>query len=216
MGLKSEKWTKDGIGPHTGAVIRLETQRVKKRRERDVMNRKDVKRSKFLSKVLRHHPESIGIRLDANGWVNVEVLLEACRKHGVPLDRETLERIVRTNDKKRFSFSEDGQRIRANQGHSVSVDLNLEPVEPPAKLYHGTARHFLPSILRSGLLKGARHHVHLSGDPDTARKVGKRHGEPVILYVLAGKMHQDGYCFYRSANGVWLTDHVPVRYLRQE
>jgi putative RNA 2'-phosphotransferase len=176
----------------------------------------DVKRSKFLSKVLRHRPEIIGIHLDKNGWVNVTELLNACRKHGVLLDRETLERIVETNEKQRFSFSKDGQKIRANQGHSVPIDLNLEPMEPPDRLYHGTASRFLPSIRKRGLIKGSRHHVHLSGDPVTARQVGKRHGSPIILQVLAREMHWDGYTFFQSANGVWLTDFVPTRYLREK
>ncbi|MFC7443197.1 RNA 2'-phosphotransferase [Laceyella putida] len=180
------------------------------------MKRDDVKRSKFLSKVLRHKPETIGIRLDKNGWVGVEELLNACRKHGVLLDRETLERIVETNDKRRFSFSEDGQNIRANQGHSVPIDLNLEPMEPPERLYHGTAGRYLPSIREKGLVKGKRHHVHLSADPVTARQVGKRHGKPAILQIMAREMHQDGYAFFRSANGVWLTEHVPVRYLKEK
>ncbi|MBH8590431.1 RNA 2'-phosphotransferase [Paenactinomyces guangxiensis] len=158
----------------------------------------------------------MGIRLDQNGWTGVEELLEACRKHGVLLDRETLQHIVETNDKRRFSFSEDGRKIRANQGHSVSIDLNLEPVKPPERLYHGTADRFLLSIREQGLVKGNRHHVHLSEDPVTARRVGMRHGKPAILQILAGEMHQDGYTFFRSANGVWLTEFVPVHYLREK
>ncbi|MFC4546585.1 RNA 2'-phosphotransferase [Paenactinomyces guangxiensis] len=142
--------------------------------------------------------------------------MEACRKHGVLLDRETLQHIVETNDKRRFSFSEDGRKIRANQGHSVSIDLNLEPVKPPERLYHGTADRFLLSIREQGLVKGNRHHVHLSEDPVTARRVGMRHGKPAILQILAGEMHQDGYTFFRSANGVWLTEFVPVHYLREK
>lgn len=179
------------------------------------MKTSDVKHSKFLSKVLRHKPGIIGIRLDQNGWVGVEELLHACQQHGVLIDSPTLERIVDTNEKRRFSFSEDDQRIRANQGHSIAVDLNLEPITPPDRLYHGTASRFLGSIHKKGLVKGNRHHVHLSGDPVTARKVGVRHGFPVILLVLAKEMYQDGYTFYQSANGVWLTDFVPVRFLRR-
>ncbi|SFJ54887.1 RNA 2'-phosphotransferase [Thermoflavimicrobium dichotomicum] len=179
------------------------------------MKKNDVRQSKFLSKVLRHTPEKIGIRLDKNGWVGVEELLDACRKHGVLLDRETLVRIVETNDKQRFAFSEDGQKIRANQGHSVPIDLNLEPIEPPERLYHGTADRFFPSIRKKGLIKGNRHHVHLSKNPITARQVGKRHGNPVILQVLAREMYQDGYTFFKSANGIWLTEFVPVCYLRE-
>jgi putative RNA 2'-phosphotransferase len=181
----------------------------------DFMRAESIKSSKFLSKVLRHRPDLIGIQLDPNGWVNVEELIHACRKHGVPLDRETLEQILRTNDKQRFAFSEDRQKIRANQGHSVAIDLNLDPVKPPDLLFHGTALRFLPSIRKKGLLKGNRHHVHLSPDPVTARRVGKRHGTPVVLQILSREMHRDGYTFFQSANGVWLTEFVPVRYLRE-
>ncbi len=179
------------------------------------MKANDVKHSKFLSKVLRHNPDIIGIQLDKHGWIDVEELLDACQQQRVPIDCPTLERIVDMNEKQRFSFSEDGQKIRANQGHSISVDLNLEPITPPDRLYHGTARRFLGSIHKKGLVKGKRHHVHLSGDSITARKVGIRHGIPVILFVLAKEMYRDGYLFYRSANGVWLTNFVPVRYLRR-
>jgi putative RNA 2'-phosphotransferase len=180
-----------------------------------VLLKSDVRLSKFLSKVLRHKPEMVGLELDQNGWVDVEKLLTACRNHGVPMDRTVLERIVATNEKQRFALSEDGQKIRANQGHSIAVNLNLKPVQPPDRLYHGTAERFLHSIRQKGLVKGKRHHVHLSGDPDVARKVGSRHGKPVILVVLAKEMHKEGYVFFRSANGVWLTDHVPVRYLKE-
>lgn len=179
------------------------------------LRKTDIRLSKFLSKFLRHKPEMIGIQLDRNGWLDVEELLAACRNHGVSIDRPVLERIVATNDKQRFSFSEDGKKIRANQGHSITVDLNLEPVKPPNRLYHGTAARFFHSIRQKGLVKGKRHHVHLSGDPDTACKVGSRHGKPVIIMVLAKEMDKDGYVFFRSANGVWLTEHVPVQYLRK-
>ncbi|MDR6224628.1 RNA 2'-phosphotransferase [Desmospora profundinema] len=172
--------------------------------------------SRFLSLVLRHRPERIGIRLDEGGWVAVEELLQTCRQHGVPLDRATLEHLVETNDKRRFSFSEDGSRIRANQGHSIPVDLGLEPLKPPKWLYHGTGRKFLSSIEKQGLVKRSRHHVHLSGDPKTAFRVGQRHGKAVVFRVRAGEMDHDGYRFYRSANGVWLTDSVPVEYLVKE
>lgn len=180
------------------------------------MDKDIVQQSKFLSRVLRHQPERIGISLDPNGWVPVDELIEAYTKHGMILNREMLERIVEQNNKKRFSFSEDGLKIRANQGHSVSVDLNLEAIEPPERLYHGTASHYLPSIRKDGLVKGKRHHVHLSEDPITAHQVGKRHGSPVILQIAAKEMHQDGYVFFRSANGVWLTEFVPVRYMKEK
>ena len=178
------------------------------------MNRRTIRLSKFLSYVLRHHPESIGLELDEGGWVRVDELLSAWRKHKHPITRKELQEIVATSDKRRFSFSPDGLRIRANQGHSVSVDLGLEPLEPPELLYHGTVAQFLDSIRRQGLLRGQRHHVHLSGDQRTARRVGQRRGTPVVLVVEAGRMHRDGRAFYRSANGVWLTDSVPPEYLR--
>lgn len=174
-----------------------------------------VQRSRFLSLVLRHKPEKIGICLDQHGWVDVQELLAACRKHGIFITLETLTNIVETNDKQRFSFSEDRQKIRANQGHSISIDLNLQPIKPPPVLYHGTASRFLPSIRKQGLLKGNRHHVHLSTDPVTARTVGQRYGKPVVLRILAREMDKDGYTFFLTANGVWLTEHVPVKYLRE-
>jgi putative RNA 2'-phosphotransferase len=170
--------------------------------------------SKFLSYVLRHHPESIGVELDEAGWVRVDELLAACRRHGRPISRAKLEEVVRTNDKRRFSFSPDGLRIRASQGHSLAIDLGLEPLEPPELLYHGTVAQFLLAIRREGLVRGGRHHVHLSADEPTARRVGRRRGRPVVLVVESGRMHRDGRAFYRSANGVWLTDSVPPEYLR--
>lgn len=180
------------------------------------MNKNDIKRSKFLSMVLRHKPEVIGLMLDQNGWVDVRKLLVACAKHRVIISPEDLERIVETNDKKRFAFNEDRSKIRASQGHSVAVDLLLDPVEPPEFLYHGTAVHFLSSIQNRGLVKGRRQHVHLSHDLATAVQVGRRHGEPVVLKILAKEMLDNGYLFYVSANGVWLTDHVPAIYLLEE
>jgi putative RNA 2'-phosphotransferase len=172
-----------------------------------------VKTSKFLSLVLRHDPAKIGITLDSAGWVSVDELLSACATHSVKLDRALLETVVRQNDKQRFSFSADGTRIRANQGHSVEIELGYAPATPPELLYHGTATRFLASIRQQGLRKGARHHVHLSADVETATRVGQRHGQPVVLTIHAAAMHQAGYAFYLSANGVWLTAHVPVAYL---
>lgn len=169
--------------------------------------------SKFLSLVLRHRPEQIGIELDASGWIDVELLLAACSKHNFPISIEELEHVVRTSDKKRFAFSEDRNRIRANQGHSVNVELGYEPVEPPEILYHGTAVKSVESIKSNGLQKRARTHVHLSADVVTASKVGLRHGELVLLRVLSKRMYDQGFQFYLSANGVWLTEHVPVGYL---
>jgi putative RNA 2'-phosphotransferase len=172
-----------------------------------------VKTSKFLSLVLRHQPGMIGIQLDESGWVSVDELLRASNRHGVALTREALDDIVSTNSKRRFAFSDDGKRIRANQGHSVEVELGYAPLQPPPTLYHGTAKRFLTSISESGLLKGARHHVHLSPDVETAELVGKRRPPFVVLTIDAESMHRDGHPFYQSANGVWLTEHVPVAYI---
>lgn len=177
------------------------------------MDTKLVGLSKFLSLVLRHKPETIGLTLDANGWTEVDALIERANKSGKRLTRPLLEEIVENNDKKRFAFSEDGTCIRASQGHSVTVDLALEPQTPPETLYHGTATRFVDSIRQTGLRAGSRQHVHLSLDEETARKVGQRHGKPIILRVKAGEMHRSGSTFYVSANGVWLTDGVLPEYL---
>ena len=167
-----------------------------------------TKTSKFLSFVLRHNPQAIGLQLDEQGWASVDELIAAATERGTKLSREMIRDVVATNDKKRFALSEDGSRIRANQGHSVKVDLGLEPVTPPEFLFHGTATRFMTSIRTQGLKPSGRHHVHLSPDRETALKVGSRHGVPVILRVEAGRMHAEGAVFYRSENGVWLTDRV--------
>lgn len=177
------------------------------------MKDRTVRISKFLSLVLRHRPEEVGIKLDREGWVSVSELLRAFEASGFPLTHEELQEVVSKNDKQRFSFNQDGSFIRANQGHSINVELGYEPVTPPPVLYHGTAERSLPSIKREGLLKGRRHHVHLSELRETALAVGKRYGKPVVLSVASGEMHRDGHQFFRSANGVWLTAHVPVRYI---
>lgn len=177
------------------------------------MNDSTVRFSKFLSLVLRHDPEKIGLTLDAAGWAQVDDLLAAANRSGVPLTRPLLEQIVTQNDKQRFALSADGVRIRASQGHSIPVDLGLEILTPPDLLYHGTATRFLDSIKAQGLLTQSRNHVHLSADEATAVKVGQRHGKPVVLTVQAGQMQRAGHIFYRSANGVWLTVDVPVTYL---
>jgi len=171
-------------------------------------------RSKFLSLVLRHQPEKAGIILDEAGWVAVDELLAGCRRSGHAITPDQLREIVRTSDKQRFALSDDGTRIRANQGHSVEVDLGYEPADPPETLWHGTAEKYAESIRQRGLVKGSRHHVHLSPSAETASAVGKRHGKLVMLEVAAGQMRRDGFTFYRSTNGVWLTDHVPAKYLR--
>lgn len=172
-----------------------------------------VRTSRFMSKVLRHDPGSVGLRLDEAGWVDVDDLLAFAARAGVALDRETLDRVVAENDKKRFAFSDDGRRIRASQGHSVAVELGLQPVAPPEDLFHGTADRNLDSIRAQGLVPGRRTHVHLSADEETAVNVGRRHGRPVVLRVAAGEMHRAGHPFYRSDNGVWLTAAVPPEHL---
>lgn len=169
--------------------------------------------SKFLSLVLRHKPDEIGITLDDSGWVDVEVLLAALARHGTVISREELAHVVATNDKKRFAFSDDGQRVRASQGHSVQVDLQLAPACPPEILYHGTATRFLAAIRQTGLQRMQRQHVHLHPDIATAASVGTRHGKLALLQIRAGAMHRAGLAFYVSVNGVWLTDAVPVEYI---
>jgi putative RNA 2'-phosphotransferase len=172
-----------------------------------------VRLSKFMSLVLRHEPQKYGLTLDAHGWAQISDLIAAAHRAGVPLSRESIEQVVEQNEKQRFAISADGTAIRARQGHSIAVDLALTPIEPPAQLYHGTAERFAASIREHGLLRRSRHHVHLSADVQTATAVGRRHGKPVVLSVASGAMHQDGYLFYRSENGVWLTDSVPAAYL---
>lgn len=169
--------------------------------------------SKFLSLILRHKPETIGLVPDEQGWIYVDELLAAMNASGKAVSRELLQHLVDTSDKKRFAFSDDGLRIRANQGHSLNVDLALAPVQPPAILYHGTATRFLASILEQGLLPGSRQHVHLSQDRETARVVGSRHGTPVVLRINTDDMYSAGHIFYCSANNVWLTDKVPAKYI---
>jgi putative RNA 2'-phosphotransferase len=173
-----------------------------------------VKISKYLSKHLRHQPERLGLTLGTGGWVEVEQLLASCAAHQFVVSRDELNEVVATNDKRRFAFDETGTRIRANQGHSVDVDLKLEPSNPPDVLYHGTGRQHVDSILRTGLVKMARHHVHLTADFETAVKVGARHGSPEVFVVETAALVRDGHTFYRSANGVWLVDAVPASYLR--
>lgn len=169
--------------------------------------------SKFLSLVLRHKPETVGITLDSAGWIYVDVLLSACATHNRHATRLDLDAIVASNEKKRFVFSEDSLKIRANQGHSVEVDLGHVNTEPPHRLFHGTAKHFLMSIRDYGLVKGKRHAVHLSANLDTAQTVGKRHGNPIVLEIDALRMHHDGHLFQITPNGVWLTESVPWAYV---
>ena len=170
--------------------------------------------SKFISLILRHKPEAIGISLDEHGWASVEELIRGIGRTR-PFTMEELEHIVRTDEKQRYSFNEDHTLIRANQGHSIPVDVELKEVLPPQVLYHGTGEKYAPSIEAEGLIRKSRLYVHLSGDPETAIKVGMRHGRPVVYRVLSGRMALDGYTFYRSVNGVWLTERVPRQYLNR-
>lgn len=169
--------------------------------------------SKLLSLVLRHKPETIGMQLDENGWANVEDLIQKINESGTAIDAATIDLVVETNDKKRFAFNEDKTKIRASQGHSIEVELNLKSLLPPDTLYHGTTERFLESILKTGLIKQQRQHVHLSELAATAHAVGSRHGKPVILNINAKAMAAAGFLFYLSDNGVWLVDSVPVEYI---
>ena len=168
--------------------------------------------SKYIALILRHKPEIIGIELDEHGWANVSDLIAGVSKT-YPLDMELLEKIVSEDEKQRYSFNEDKTLIRANQGHSVPVDVELEVAKPPEILYHGTGEKYVTSINDQGLIPKSRLYVHLSGDIDTAMKVGMRHGKPVVYEVKSGVMERDGYIFYLSVNGVWLTKAVPIKYL---
>ncbi|MFG3347818.1 RNA 2'-phosphotransferase [Streptomyces sp. NPDC048018] len=174
--------------------------------------KRTVKVSKYLSKHLRHQPERIGLVLDPHGWTEIDALLGAAAAHGFPITRAELDHVVAANDKKRFAI--EGTRIRASQGHTVPVDLDLPAVEPPAYLFHGTVAAALPAIRAEGLRPMARHHVHLSPDRETATRVGARRGRPVVLSIDAGAMHRAGHVFHVSANGVWLTDAVPPQFIR--
>lgn len=172
-----------------------------------------IKISKYLSKHLRHQPERLGLKLVPGGWVNVDELLAACQLHQFPLTRGELEEVVIKNDKQRFSFDETKTQIRANQGHSIEVDLQLKTRIPPNILYHGTGEGTVETILKFGLLKMSRHHVHLSTDITTAKAVGRRKGRPIIFQVNTAQMVQDGFTFYCSENKVWLVEQVPAQYL---
>ena len=172
--------------------------------------------SKFLSFVLRHKPETINLVLDENGWANVEELITKSTNDSQGFTFEELDEIVLTNDKKRFIFNEDKTKIRANQGHSIEIDLALKPQQPPEFLYHGTAQNNVESILENGIEKRNRQHVHLSQDKETATKVGMRHGKPLILTIKTGKMFEDGILFYLSENNVWLTDFVDSKYISNQ
>nr|WP_321453067.1 RNA 2'-phosphotransferase [uncultured Carboxylicivirga sp.] len=176
----------------------------------------EIKISKFLSLVLRHKPETIDLKLDDNGWADTSSLIKGMIKAQFPVDLEILKTLVESSDKQRFKFNEDFTKIRANQGHSVNVDLKLEHKVPPEILFHGTATRNIDSIKQHGLIKQNRHHVHLSSDTETAKKVGMRYGKPIVLTIEASKMNDDGIRFYLSENGVWLTDNIDVKYIKFE
>lgn len=171
--------------------------------------------SKFLSLVLRHQPQLINIQLDESGWTDIAGLIAKSNSHGVEFDRETLNHIVATNSKKRFAINDTFDKIRASQGHSVEVELGYKNQQPPEILFHGTGEKSLQSILERGLEKQSRQHVHLSSEYKTAVAVGQRHGKPFVFKVLAEQMYSDGFQFFISDNGVWLTDHVPAKYLER-
>jgi putative RNA 2'-phosphotransferase len=174
-----------------------------------------TKLSKFLSLVLRHDPNRIGLILDPEGWAEVDHHLACLHAAGKTISRKELARVVSENDKQRFRFSDDGLRIRANQGHSICIELGLDPTEPPEVLYHGTATRFLESIRAKGLVKGSRRHVHLSAQRETAVAVGRRHGKPVTLVVRSREMMRNGAQFFLSDNGVWLVEHVPYEFIEE-
>ena len=179
------------------------------------MNAEDRKRiSKFLSLALRHQPEAAGVKLDAAGWCSVAELLRGTKRLGKSISQQQLETVVAANDKQRFEFSPDGREIRARQGHSVGVDLGYAETLPPELLHHGTPAQFVESIRVEGLKKQKRHHVHLHQDAAVATTVGKRRGKPVLLTIEAGKMHESGYEFFVTPNNVWLTNHVPPKFIR--
>lgn len=174
----------------------------------------EINTGKFIALILRHKPEVIGIHLDEHGWANVDELIAGIAKTQ-EFNLEMLEEIVRTDNKQRYSFNDDKTKIRANQGHSIPVDVELEQKTPPDVLWHGTGEKYVSSIEAEGLIPKTRLYVHLSSDPDTAIKVGSRHGKPVVYEVAAKKMQTDGYTFFQSVNGVWLTKQVPMKYLRR-
>lgn len=179
-----------------------------------ITEKENIRISKLLSLVLRHKPETIGISLDENGWTDVEILIKRVNESGTFISKDVIRHVVGNNSKKRFAFNEDETMIRANQGHSVEIELGYEPVEPPVILFHGTPENAVKSILENGIQKRNRHHVHMSADVDTARNVGQRYGHPVVLQIAAQNMYADGFQFFRSENHVWLTNDVPAEYIK--
>ena len=186
---------------------------INNRLNNDKLTKEEVKISKFVSMVLRHRPEYIGLKLSKDGWANVYELIEKIKSKGKNIDKDILERVVLYNDKKRFSFNENHTLIRANQGHSIDVDLEFEEKEPPDILFHGTSVNNIDSIKKYGIKKMKRLHVHLSLTEDIAKKVGERHGKPAIIKINAKQMYEDGVKFYLSENKVWLCDYVDSKYI---
>lgn len=181
-----------------------------------MISKEDMRISKFMSLILRHKPEEIGLRLDKYGYINTLDLIKGLNKRGYKITISDIERIVAEDDKQRYSFNDDESKIKANQGHSIEVNLDLQAIEPPKVLYHGTATRFSGSICEEGIKKQSRQYVHLSADIDTAAKVGKRHGELIIFKIDSWQMYKDGYKFFLSENKVWLTDYVPIKYFSKE
>mgnify|MGYP000403217045 CR=1 FL=1 len=173
-----------------------------------------VRTSKFLSYVLRHNPDALGLDLDPGGWADVDTLLDRAHADGRSIDRDLLKRVIAHGEKRRFTLSDDGTKIRANYGHSIAVNLDLTPTAPPNELYHGTAETALPSIRSEGLHPQSRQYVHLSPTPEEAESVGRRHGTPVVLTIKAPALSEAGFTLYRSTETVWLTRHVPARFLQ--
>ena len=181
-----------------------------------MINKEDMRISKFISLILRHKPEEIGLKLDRDGYIKTSDLISGLNRKGYKVTITDIERIVDEDNKQRYSFNDDKSKIKANQGHSITVDLELQAIEQPKVLYHGTATRFSDSICKEGIKKQARQYVHLSADVETAEKVGRRHGELVIFKINSEQMFKDGYKFYLSENKVWLTDYVPIKYLGKE
>jgi len=180
-----------------------------------MISKEDMRISKFMSLILRHKPEEIGLKFDEYGYIKTSGLINGLNKKGYKVTISDIERIVDEDNKQRYSFNNDKSKIKANQGHSIAVNLELQAIEPPKVLYHGTATRFSENIFKEGIKKQARQYVHLSADIETAAKVGKRHGELVIFKINSGQMYNDGYKFFLSENKVWLTDYVPIKYLSE-
>lgn len=180
------------------------------------MDKRLTRASKFLSYVLRHNPDELGLELDPGGWVDVDTLIERAQAQGRSLTRTLIHHVISAGDKTRFTLSEDTSKIRANYGHSIEVDLDLAPTPPPDRLYHGTAQHALSSIRSDGLRPQSRQYVHLSPTRADAKAVGERHGAPIVLVINAAALDAAGFALYRSTSTVWLTRRVPPQFIRSD